>query len=474
MLSRIFDKQKVFLWIVLLLVVFLSSAVVYAHDLSMLSNFEQVLMQQPERVSFKRHKSLRPIFSQQEFLALIKKCIPVLTENLCSQQKWLHRRMTPSKQNVSASNYFLPYVQKTIVSPASEIALWGDLHGSAHSLVRCLKHLCALGYLCDDFSIAQDHPYFYLTFLGDYVDRGAYSLEVLYLLMKLKIANPERVFIVRGNHENVAVNRIWGFGQEAHVKYGSGCDISAIERFFNLLPMANYIGCKNDQGEQDFILCCHGGPDVGFDPSELLLGSEKIEFQKIEELKYKSFFGKKIESLQFGTRQQQDFVLTKNKALKKGMRWIDEKNMSPDLWLKKFGFLWHDFDVYAQDPDALRMTRSWTLGKNITRALLDCKNRSVGVHAVMRGHQHHGKLYQELVENKGLVRSWGGLVNTLFSATASTTFCSTEQHVPCDFLFDSFVVIKTASPNFEEWSYSHWWHACQSKSWNCEQGLVKE
>lgn len=466
-----------FLWIIALtkiivVVIGLSTTVFCAHDLSSLSGFERALMAQPERVSSKRYKTLRPIFSQQEFLALIKECIPVFMKNLCSHEKWLHRRMTPSENNVSRHNYFLPYVQKTIVPAGSEVALWGDLHGSAHSLVRCLKHLCALGYLCDDFAIRQDHPYFYFTFLGDYVDRGAYSLEVLYLLMRLKIANPERVFIVRGNHENVAVNRIWGFAQEAQAKYGSTCDIWAIERFFNLIPMANYIGCKNNQGATDFILCCHGGPDVGFDPSELLLASKKIQFQKIEELKYKSFFGAKIESLRLSTRQQQDFVLTKNKALKKGMRWIDEKNISPDLWLKKFGFLWHDFDVYAQDPGALRMTRSWTLGKNITRALLDCKNQSVAVQAVMRGHQHHGRLYQELVDNKGLVRSWGGLVNTLFSATASTTFRSTEQHVPCDFLFDSFVVMKTAD-TFEQWSYSHWWHRCDSASWNCEQGLVK-
>ncbi len=457
---------------VVTVVVCLSATVVCTQNLSTLSGFEQALTQQPERVSSKRYKTLRSTFSQQEFLTIIKKCIPIFAQNLCSQKKWLHKRMTPSGLNISTHNYFLPYVQKKIVPQGSEIALWGDLHGSAHSLVRCLKHLRVLGYLRDDFSIEQNHPHFYFTFLGDYVDRGAYSLEVLYLLMKLKIANPNRVFIVRGNHENVAVNRIWGFAQEAQAKYGRSCDISAIEQFFNLLPMANYIGCRSDQGVKDFILCCHGGPDVGFDPSDLLLASDKIAFQKIEELKYKSFFGKKVESLQLSTHQQQGFALEKNKALKKGMRWIDEKNMSPDLWLKKFGFLWHDFDVHADDLNALRMTRSWTLGNNITRALLDCKDPSIALHVVMRGHQHHGKLYQELVDNKGLVRSWNGLVNTLFSATASRTFCCAEAHPTRDFFFDSFVIIKTAG-SFEQWSYSHWWHKCEAEAWICERGLLK-
>jgi len=78
--------------------------------------------------------------------------------------------------------------------PGGHAIVIGDLHGDLESLVDILK----TGNCLQEISRDRDRI---MVFLGDYGDRGNYSAEVYYVVLKLKLLFPEQIVLMRGNHE---------------------------------------------------------------------------------------------------------------------------------------------------------------------------------------------------------------------------------------------------------------------------------
>lgn len=80
-------------------------------------------------------------------------------------------------------------------------------------------------------------------FLGNYVDKGFHSLETVCLLMALKIKYPDHITLLRGKHEDSAINRACGFAEECTIRLGENINeltsvYYAINSFFDCLPLA--------------------------------------------------------------------------------------------------------------------------------------------------------------------------------------------------------------------------------------------
>ncbi|KAA6383128.1 MAG: hypothetical protein EZS28_021347 [Streblomastix strix] len=71
----------------------------------------------------------------------------------------------------------------------------GDIHGNFNALLKVLD-------IVDDVLLLNKQSRGKVVFLGDYIDRGKYSLECAILIIAYKFAFPDRVFLLKGNHES--------------------------------------------------------------------------------------------------------------------------------------------------------------------------------------------------------------------------------------------------------------------------------
>ena len=132
------------------------------------------------------------------------------------------------------------------VSVQAPVKVFGDIHGQFQDLLRFFDE-----YVAPE-PYSGDIGYVHYLFLGDYVDRGTLSLEVIALLLALKTLHPECITLLRGNHEDREINADFGFHDECIRRCTSGEQLwEACNTVFDWLPLSAVI--------DDRILCIHGG-----------------------------------------------------------------------------------------------------------------------------------------------------------------------------------------------------------------------
>ncbi|KNH07508.1 serine/threonine protein phosphatase [Perkinsela sp. CCAP 1560/4] len=302
--------------------------------------------------------------------------------------------------NVMEATHALLATEPLFLRVKSPVYVLGDIHGNLADLNHFLSQILPF----NDWQMRLTTVS--ILFLGDYVDRGAHSIECMLLLFCLKILAPAKVFLLRGNHESPEVNG-------DHMLYGPSTYRAQCIALFGTTYGLSLWNQSNEVFAHlgicatidNTVFCVHGGiPQY--------TGGEDRRLQILMDDEFPRLFRVQDEEAMNGVQQQ----------MLNDMLWSDPAE--DDTPLNEYGF-----GPNARGPDVVSFG---------SYAISEFCNH-FGFQYIFRAHQEKAH---------GLRLSDSARVVTIFS---TSDYSGHQNGAGCIFVSESTIrlIIKTSSPSFD-------------------------
>lgn len=249
----------------------------------------------------------------------------------------------------------------------------------------------------------------------------------------------------------------------------------AIYRVYDLLPVVLYLGCSGAR-HVNFVQCCHGGIELGYDPNMLIHAPCKVTFEHITSFKRKTNFCTKL-----ATEQQDIFKRNLSSAwlaneLRDGPLTAPVSRIPGTDQITYLGFLWSDFFIdtgaaTARKELGMRTQTGMGLvfGTQLTQTIMQWGDSySRKIRGIIRGHQHNnqtgGPMLDRLCCHKGLLDVWRN--KQLFTLISAPDAKLEDTGEGC-FTYDSFAML-TLAHTYDSWRFVHYWQdrSLERKYWS--------
>ena len=107
---------------------------------------------------------------------------------------------------ITEAKFIFHKSEKSLLEVEAPVCITGDFHGQFYDLLRLMQ------------MVGGAPPKKKFIVMGDFVDRGKQSLETICLLLAYKIRYPDKMYMLRGNHESAEITRVYGFYDECKRK----------------------------------------------------------------------------------------------------------------------------------------------------------------------------------------------------------------------------------------------------------------